>query len=146
MGRIAVVALMLSVFVGPSFAKIHKDMYSVPCSVLWSAVKDTLRNSGKYGILGIENAEMTATYSMGMGSLGQKRSNSVVLNVKGDSSCEMVTQSGFSGLGTNDAGDFKKRVDASLAKLQASPPAAAKPESPLAKPANPPGKVDSPNQ
>ena len=72
----------------------------------------------------------------------------MVLNVKGDSSCEMVTQSGYSGLGNNDAGDFKKRVDASLAKLQASPPPAApaKPENPPAKSDNPPAKSDSPNQ
>jgi len=141
MRTITALALMLLAAVPTSFAKIHKDMYSVPCSVLWPAVKDTLRNSGKYGILGMDNTEMTATYSMGIGSLGQKRSNSVVLNVKDDTSCEMVTQSGFSGLGNNDAGDFKKRVDASLAKLQASPPAPAQPESPPAKPS----KADSSN-
>lgn len=41
----------------------------------------------------------------------------------------MVVQSGFSGLDNNDACDFKKRVDASLAKLKAAsppPPAPAK--------------------
>jgi hypothetical protein len=126
----AVIAILLTA-AAPSFAKTHSDMYSVSCSVLWSVVKDTLRNSGKYGIMGMDNTEMTATYSMGMGSIGQKRVNSVLLNVKGDNSCEMQTQSGFSGLGNNDAGDFKKRVDASLAKQQqAAPPAApAKPES-----------------
>src|SRR5208337_2599491 len=111
MGRIAVVALMLLTVAGPSFAKTHKDVYSVPCSVLWTAVKDTLRNSGKYGILGLVDTEMTATYSTGLGSAGQKRQNSVALNAKGDASCEMVTQSGFSGFTNDDAGDFKKRVD-----------------------------------
>jgi len=131
MGRMTVAALMLVIFAGSAFAKVHKDTYPVACNVLWPAVKDTLRNSGKYGILGMDSGEMTATYSMGIGSIGQKRVNSVVLNVKGDSSCEMQTQSGFSGLGNNDAGDFKKRVDDSLAKQQASQPAApAKPESP----------------
>jgi hypothetical protein len=131
MKRIAVAPLMLLILVGPALAKVHKDMYPVACTVLWPAVKDTLRNSGKYGILGMDSSEMTATYSMGIGSIGQKRVNSVVLNGKGDSSCEMQTQSGFSGLGNNDAGDFKKRVDESLAKQQASQPAPpAKPESP----------------
>jgi hypothetical protein len=115
---------MLLIVVGPSFGKTHNDMYSVPCSVLWSAVKDALRNSGKYGILGIDNTEMTASFVIG-GSLGGKRINSVVLNGKGDT-CEMQTQTAFSGLAHNDAGDFKKRVDESLAK-QASQPA--KPES-----------------
>lgn len=130
MRRFAVAALMLLIIAAPSFAKTHKDMYSVPCSVLWPAVKDTLRNSGKYGILGMDSTEMTASFSIGIGALGQKRINSVVLNAKGDS-CEMLVQSGFSGIGNDDAGDFKKRVDKSLAQQQAAPPApAAKPESP----------------
>ncbi len=129
MKRIIALALMLLIAANPSFAKNRKDMYSVSCSVLWSAVKDTLRNSGKYGVLGMDGTEMTASYSVGFGSLGQKRINSVVLNAKGDNSCEMQVQSGFGGLGTDDAGDFKKRVDKALAQLQSSPPAApAKPE------------------
>jgi predicted DNA-binding WGR domain protein len=102
----------------PSFAKVHSNTYPVACNTLWSAVKDTLRNSGKYTIMSIENSEMTASYSLGIGSAGQKRTNSVVLNVKSDASCEMVVQSGFSGLTNDDAGDFKKRVDKSLEKLQ----------------------------
>ena len=129
MRRFAAVTLMLLIGAEPSFAKVRKDLYSVPCSVLWPAVKDTLRNSGKYGILGIDNGEMTASFVIG-GSLTGKRINSVVLNAKGDS-CEMQVQTAFSGLVNNDEGDFKKRVDESLAKQQASPPAApAKPESP----------------
>jgi hypothetical protein len=129
MRRFAVAFVTLVIVAGPSFAKTHSDMYSVPCSVLWPAVKDTLRNSGKYGIIGIDNTELTASFNIG-GTLAGKRVNSVVLNVKGDS-CEMQVQSAYSGFANNDAGDFKKRVDKSLAQLQASPPApAAKPESP----------------
>jgi hypothetical protein len=121
MKRFAVVVLMSLIVAGPSFAKTHKDMYSVSCSVLWPAVKDTLRNSGKYGILGIDNTEMTASFVIG-GSLGGKRINSVVLNAKGDT-CEMQVQTAFSGLAHNDEGDFKKRVDEALAKQQSSQPA-----------------------
>ena len=130
MRRFAGAALLLIVTT-PSFAKTHKDMYSVSCGTLWSAVKDTLRNSGKYGILALDNTEMTASFSIGIGAIGQKRINSVVLNAKGDA-CEMVVQSGFSGLTNDDAGDFKKRVDKSLlAQQQPSQPApSAKPESP----------------
>jgi hypothetical protein len=106
-------------------------MYSVSCNVLWVAVKDTLRNSGKYGILGIDNTEMTASFVIG-GTLGGKRINSVVLNAKGET-CELQVQTAYSGLIHDDAGDFKKRVDESLAKQQAAPPAAAPP----AKPDNP---------
>jgi hypothetical protein len=127
MKRFAMATLMLLIVAGPSFAKTHKEMYSVSCSVLWPAVKDTLRNSGKYGILGIENTEMTASFVIG-GTLTGKRINSVVLNAKGDSSCEMQIQTAFSGLGNNDAGDFKKRVDASLAKQQPPPAEPAKPD------------------
>jgi hypothetical protein len=46
-------------------------------------VKDALRNSGKYGILGIDNTEMTASFVIG-GTLSGKRINSLVLNAKGD--------------------------------------------------------------
>jgi hypothetical protein len=130
MRRFAVAALLLIV-ASPSFAKTHKDVYPVSCGTLWTAVKDTLRNSGKYGILGLDNTEMTASFSIGIGAIGQKRMNSVALNANGDT-CEMVVQSGFSGLTNDDAGDFKKRVDKSLSAQQPSSQSAppAKPESP----------------
>src|SRR5580693_3410103 len=109
MKRFIAAIAMLLIVAGTSFAKTHKDVYPVPCSTLWPAVKDTLRNSGKYGILGLDNTELTATYTMGIGAIGQKRVNSVVLNAKGDNACEMVVQSGYSGITNDDAGDFKKR-------------------------------------
>jgi hypothetical protein len=114
MKRCAVVALLLLIVATPSLGKTHKDLYPVSCNVLWPAVKDALRNSGKYGILGIDNTEMTASFVIG-GSLAGKRINSVVLNGTGGN-CEMQTQTAFSGLIHNDAGDFKKRVDTSLVK------------------------------
>jgi hypothetical protein len=104
MRRFRVLALMLSIAV-PSFAKVHKDVYQVPCDTLWPAVKDTLRNSGKYGILGLDSTELTATYSMGIGAIGQ------------------------------NAGDFKKRVDKSLAELQKQTP-----------PPAPPAKTETPTK
>ena len=57
-----------------------------------------------------------------LGTLGGKRINSVVLNGKGDT-CEMQVQTAYSGLAHNDAGDFKKRVDESLAQLKTAPSA-----------------------
>ena len=122
MRRVIVTALVMF-SVASAFAKTHKDMYSVPCSVLWPAVKDTLRNSGKYGILGIDSNEMTASFVIG-GTLGGKRINSVVLNAK-ENNCEMQVQTAYSGLVHDDAGDFKKRVDASPAQQQ---PAKSEPE------------------
>jgi deoxyxylulose-5-phosphate synthase len=115
MKRLTAVMLMLLVVAVPSFAKTHKDDYSVSCGVLWNAVKDTLRNSGKYGILSISDKEMSASFNIG-GIFG-KRVNSVVLNSKGNG-CEMQVQTAYSGWQNNDAGDFKKRVDESLARQQ----------------------------
>jgi hypothetical protein len=128
MKRFAPGLLLLFLVALPSFAKTHKENYSMSCSALWPAVKDVLRNSGKYGILGMDSTEMTASYIIG-GTLTGKRVNSLVLNGKGDT-CEMQIQTAYSGLGNNDEGDFKKRVDDALAKQQSAQPAAAKkPES-----------------
>jgi hypothetical protein len=124
MKRFVAATLILLTATGISFAKVHKDTFPMQCSALWPAVRDTLRNSGKYGITSMDSNEMIATYTMGIGSIGQKRTNSVALNANGDT-CEMVVTSGYSGWNNNDAGDFKKRVDDSLTKLKAAPPAAA---------------------
>src|SRR5208282_1159086 len=118
MKRFAVAAALLFLVAIPSFCKTHVESYPVSCSVLWPAVKDVLRNSGKYGILGIDNTELTASFMIG-GTLGAKRVNSVVLNGKGDT-CEMQIQTAYSGLAHNDEGDFKKRVDEALAQQQAA--------------------------
>jgi hypothetical protein len=119
MKRFLIVALLVVPSV-PAMAKTHKDMFEVSCTTLWPAVKDVLRNSGKYGIIGIDNTEMTASYNIG-GFLAGKRINSLVLNAK-DKSCEMQVQTSYSGLVNNDAGDFKKRVEESLEKLKAAAP------------------------
>ena len=134
MKKFIVAALFLSLVAVPSFCKTHSDIYSMSCSDLWVGVKDALRNSGKYGILGIDSTEMTASFVIG-GTLGGKRINSVVLNKKGDNSCELQVQTAYSGLVNNDYGDFKKRVDESLAKLKNAAPA--QPEQPAAEPKKP---------
>jgi len=132
MKRIVLVLLLLTLAT-PAFASTHKELYNVPCSVLWPALRDTLRNSGKYGIIGIDSNEMTASYNIG-GNLTGKRINSVVLNNKDNGNgCELQIQTAYSGLVNNDAGDLKKRVDESLAKLKAAPAAEATTASPEAK-------------
>ena len=133
-------AVLLPFLAASAFAKTHSDIYNVPCNVLWPAVKDTLRNSGKYGIIGIDNTEMTASYNIG-GALGGKRINSLVLNTK-ENSCELQVQTSYSGLTHDDAGDFKKRVDESLAKLQAAKPASTLDKSDAA--AKEPAKTEGP--
>ena len=140
MKRFVLLILLLTLAL-PALAKTHKDVYNVPCSVLWPAVKDTLRNSGKYGIIGIDNEEMTASYNIG-GTLGGKRTNSVVLNSK-ENSCEMQVQTAYSGITHDDAGDLKKRVDESLVKLQgAQTNSPVKPDASASQPAKPESSAD----
>ena len=92
-----VLAVLLLVVASPAFASTHKELYKVPCKVLWLALKDTLRNSGKYGIIAIDNAEMTASYNIG-GNLTGKRINSAVLNsMENGNSCELQVQTAYSG-------------------------------------------------
>ena len=112
---------------GPvAFAKTHRDTFPVSCDVLWPAVKDVATKSGKYTVMSINEPEMTVSYLFGNAFLS-KRVNSIVLNRRGDNACEMQTQTSFSGLAHNDAGDFKKRVEHSLAKQQQVAEKTAKP-------------------
>lgn len=113
MKRFGFAILITIMAAAPSYAKTHKNTYSIPCSKLWLAVKDTVRNSGDYQIIWLDNNEMIASYAIGVGN--NMRINSTVLTADGNS-CEMQVQTAFSGPFNNDAGDFKTRVDAALAK------------------------------
>jgi len=106
--------LMLSAAL-PATAKTHKDAYPMACTALWPAVKDVLKTSGKYNIIGIDSTEMTASFTVGSVWSG-KMLNSVVLNVEG-AGCEMWINTAYRGVEHHDADDFKKRVDASLTRL-----------------------------
>jgi hypothetical protein len=140
MKRFAILSLLLTL-AAPAFATTHKENYNVPCNELWRALKDTLRNSGKYGIISIADSEMTASYNIG-GNLTGKRVNSAILNSKDDGKgCEMQIQTAYSGLVNNDAGDMKKRVDESLAKLKGQPLETASASS--GQPAAPPAPVQA---
>jgi hypothetical protein len=119
----------LSAFALPVFSKTHKDTYPNACSEVWTAVKDTLGNAENYSVKMTDEARMTTTYSVKhsahvtiTGALRQ-RPNTVSLISKG-TGCEMSVESNYSGFEHNDAGDFTKRVNESLAKLKESPPAA----------------------
>jgi hypothetical protein len=143
-----VVTILLALTAIPAFSSTHKDTLNVSCNELWRAVKDTLRNSGKYGIIAIDDKELTASYNIG-GNLTGKRVNSAVLNDQNNGAgCELQVQTAFSGLANNDYGDFKKRVDDSLTKLKGQPlvanedktaPAAAPAQASLAIDSTPPG-------
>jgi hypothetical protein len=119
----------LSAFALPAFSKTHKETYPNACSEVWAAVKDTLGNPENYSVKVADEARMTTTYSVKhsahvtiTGALRQ-RPNTVSLVSKG-TGCEMAIESNYSGFEHNDAGDFTKRVNESLAKLKASTPSA----------------------
>ena len=134
--RLVVVALMLLALALPAFGKTYKSTYSMQCSDLWPAVKDVLSNADNYDVSQSDDAQMHADYSVKhaahvtiTGALLQ-RTNHVTLVQKGDG-CEMQVVSNYSGFEHNDKGDFKTRVDESLAKLKGAAPAQpAKPEDP----------------
>ena len=120
----------------PAFSMTYKTTYPVPCSDLWPAVKDTLSNQENYEVVANDEAKMTASYNVKHAAhvtitgAALQRTNSVALSSQG-TGCEMQVQSAYRGLAHDDAGDFKKRVDESLAKLKDSKPSQpAKPEAP----------------
>ncbi|MFZ0481471.1 MAG: hypothetical protein WAL71_20190 [Terriglobales bacterium] len=128
MRQVAGIVLLWWIAAGTSFAQEQvKNTYPVNCGVLWPAVRDTVRNSGHYAVVFLDNTEMIATFAIGSGN--SLRINSAVLDAIGDT-CEMAVQPLYYGaLFSNDAGDFKKRVASSLARLKSSKPAApAKPD------------------
>jgi hypothetical protein len=134
--RIAVVTLISLGLALPMVGETYKDSYPMPCSDLWGAVKDTLNDPEHYTVVKSDEGKMTSTYKVKhtthvtvTGALLQ-RNNKVTLVTKG-TSCEMQVVSNYSGFEHDDRGDFKKRVDDSLAKLNSNkPPEPAKPPDP----------------
>lgn len=115
MSRFALVALLLLTST-PMLAGVRKDTYPMPCSGLWPAVKATVRDSGDYAVVFLSNDEMIASFAIGVGQ--GFRMGSAVLNPKSDI-CEMQVQVHEQAF-VDDAGSFKKRVDKTLADMQAA--------------------------
>jgi len=132
----ATLALALAL---PAFGagnKTYKTAYPVPCSDLWGAVKAALGNPDNYKDVQSDEDRMTADYNVKhsihwsvIGAVNQGKNHVSLAPIS--TTCEMSVVSMYSGLSHNDQGDFKKRVDEALAKLQApKPPEPAKPETP----------------
>ena len=127
--NVVAIAFALLAFASPAFGKTYKTTYPVPCSDLWPAVKGTLNNpENHYEVKASDDAKMHADYDVKheahvtiTGTFTQ-RQNHVTLVPQG-AICEMQVVSNFSGWEHSDRGDFKKRVDESLAKLKNTPPA-----------------------
>jgi hypothetical protein len=136
---VVVVAMLALALALPAFGagnKTYKTTYPVACSELWGAVKVALGNPDNYKDVQSDEDKMIADYNVKhsihlsvIGAINQGK-NQVSLAPIG-TTCEMSVVSMYSGLSHNDRGDFKKRVDEALAKLQAPNPAEpTKPETP----------------
>ena len=133
--RLVLIAFLLLALASPVFGagdKTYKNTYPVACSELWGAVKVALANPDNYKDVQSDDEKMTATYNVKhsihwsvTGAINQGK-NQVSLSPI-ETKCEMNVVSMFSGFSHNDQGDFKKRVDAALAKLKSTPSEAAKP-------------------
>ncbi|MGC2111326.1 MAG: hypothetical protein WA655_17560 [Candidatus Korobacteraceae bacterium] len=128
MMRSLVIALIALSFALPAFGKTYKTSYPDSCGAMWPAVQDVLSNPDNYDVVSSDNAAMTATYDVKhsahvniSGTLLQRK-NHVTLVSQG-TGCEMQVVSNYSGWEHNDQGDFKTRVDESLAKLKGANPA-----------------------
>ena len=143
--RLVFVALLSLALALPAFAagnKSYNYTYPISCSNLWNAVKLALSNPDNYKDVVSDEDKMTAEYNVkhsihwsvsGAINQGKNKINLVPVGT----SCQMSVMSMYSGLAHNDQGDFKKRVDAALAKLKDAPPSqTAKPEDAPKAPAN----------
>jgi hypothetical protein len=126
--RLAVLGLLSFFLAVPMFGETYKSSYTVACSDLWPAVKDALSNPANYKVVSNDDTKMTASYKVKhavhvtITETVLQRTNKVTLVTQG-TGCEMQVVSNYSGVEHNDEGDFKKRVDDSLAKLQTPKPA-----------------------
>jgi hypothetical protein len=128
--KTTILTCMVLVLALPTFGagdKTYKNTYPVPCSKLWDAVKLALSNPDNYKDVQSDEGKMTADYNVKhsihwsvTGAINQGK-NHVSLAPTG-TTCEMSVVSMFSGFSHNDQGDFKKRVDAALAKVKDAPP------------------------
>lgn len=131
-----VVMLVLAATVLPSFGagnKTFKTTYAVSCGEVWAGVKAALANPENYKDVNSDDAKMMADYNVKhslhwsvTGAINQGKNKVSLVPV--NNACEMSVMSMYSGFSHNDAGDFRKRVEESMAKLKNAPPQPAKPE------------------
>ena len=108
---------VLSVLILPISALAKpNDTYPVSCSVLWSAVSDTLQDGKSYGILDMDDDAHTATFILT--GVTPKRVGSTILIEKQNTCVMRVTPAEASAFSDDDEAAFRKRVEQSLAKVQ----------------------------
>lgn len=127
MKRISIIAALLILSLPlPAYARTTKEHFNLPCTAVWAAVTDTLRNSGIFEPITIDAAAMKATYKAGDSSDNFKNSvtDSASLTPQGDR-CELEIDAPSDGLFENDARDLLYRVQRDLKQFERNPSALA---------------------
>ena len=116
-----ILACALVLTAAPMFGQVQVYSYAMPCDALWPALKDTVRNSGKYAPLLLDSKEMVASFAISSIEGGFGIKSAVLDSTPSGCSLRVVSP----GLGI-DNGDFKKQVDKSLPKLKLPAPTPSK--------------------
>lgn len=95
--------------------KTYTEAFDVTCKVLWPALNDVLKNSGKYDIIQTDDSDMMAIYDMGRKS--EHRMDDAILRPT-DNRCSMeITQAPHAGgMYTNDPKSLSQRLHVVLSK------------------------------
>lgn len=140
--RLVFAVLMPVALALPALGETYKYAYPDPCNVMWNAVRDTLSHKDQYNVKKTDDAKMNADFQpkhdvhFDVSGVILQRENHVRLAPKGPG-CEMDVVSNYSGWGHDDQGDFKKRVEASLAKIKSGTTTAPEKPSEAAAPSTP---------
>jgi len=121
--RAALMALLASSLALSANAKSKRDVYPIPCEVLWTAVKNTLNSPGNYGVLTVNDLALHASFNV-TGNL-VKYTDRVTL-VEQDGACRMDLQISQVGPDNSDERGFRKRLKRSLVKLEQAQPSPAR--------------------
>jgi hypothetical protein len=101
-----------------AWAKVHTEIFDITCNVLWSALNDTLKNSGKYSTITLDDPDVMAVFVVGSGSKKDKdvgRIDYAILKGK-ENGCSMQVIETLHQTFRNDADALTKRVKESLSK------------------------------
>lgn len=101
----------LSLYLSPT----HTEIFDTTCNVVWNALNDTLKKSGKYDIIQTDDSDMMAIYSMGLKA--EHRMDYAILKPKGNICSMQINQAphGFK-FGENDPKSLSHRIHAVLSK------------------------------
>ncbi len=113
MARFLLFPLLFALAV-PTSARPHKEKQPVPCSDLWTAVRETLAKASDYTVEALDNEDMRANFIV----VGARYPQTNLVHLKPrNSGCDLQLRIGFTGI--DDEWAFRNRVSRALKKLNA---------------------------